>query len=98
MWILGTMLLFMGVGYMQAQQVPESRTDRQADSAMAGVTKLEERSVDVERRVTKLETMQEYGMGALVANLAAHLFQISGGRKRRRITSGPNVIITGGDE
>lgn len=47
--------------------------------------RLDERLNSLAYRVEKLETSQTYGLGALIANLVAHILQIRGQKGQRRL-------------
>lgn len=67
--ILLLAIVIMIVGYLHAQSLPTADLN-----VIVAVNSEQIRSVM--ERVNKLETSQQYGLGALIANLAAHLWQI----------------------
>lgn len=71
-WLLIGALLLMLVGFVRAQDLTQGEINMQQQERVAALTE----------RVRSLEQNQTYGLGALAANLAAHLLQIKASRRR----------------
>lgn len=76
--ICSVAVLVMLLGFVHYQLLARAQSQEAINA------RIEERIQAMKDRLDKMETAQNYGMGALVANLAAHMVQIRGQMRRRR--------------